>query len=289
MGVSKALRYEVLRRDGFRCRYCGRSAETEGVALHVDHFTPVSQGGSDEPDNLLTACSDCNLGKAGRLPNDGMVADFSAAEAGYASARREAVAELQHRAEYISEVWVWGDRVWRDAFSEPMPGRMGDSLVRFHDAGLPWEIIREVIYLTAKRDIPKPGRVPYVSKVCWNKVGELDNRARELAEQSAAEASGPSIADEEYSVVFDLMDYWDRVIGEEHRPTTAQAARNLARIRDRVPLPIMDREYKHSCLIAIKAVAECPVAPRDLWAAFCGAAAATLISTLCEEAEVAAY
>ena len=54
-------RFEVLRRDGFRCVYCGaKASESE---LHVDHVVPVIDGGSDQLSNLVTACIDCNLGK----------------------------------------------------------------------------------------------------------------------------------------------------------------------------------------------------------------------------------
>lgn len=61
--IAPRLRFEVLRRDGFRCTYCGRTA-TEGAVLHVDHLIPVASGGPGELDNLVTACSDCNLGKS---------------------------------------------------------------------------------------------------------------------------------------------------------------------------------------------------------------------------------
>lgn len=56
------LRFYILQRDHFRCRYCGRSAE-DGVVLHVDHIYPKSNGGKDTPDNLITACMECNLSK----------------------------------------------------------------------------------------------------------------------------------------------------------------------------------------------------------------------------------
>lgn len=59
--VEKRLRYRVLERDGFTCRYCGRSAPD--VVLHVDHRWPQSKGGLDTLDNLATACEDCNRGK----------------------------------------------------------------------------------------------------------------------------------------------------------------------------------------------------------------------------------
>lgn len=62
--ISKALRFEVLTRDGYRCRYCGASAET--TELHMDHVVPRAAGGRDTADNLVTACVACNYGKADR-------------------------------------------------------------------------------------------------------------------------------------------------------------------------------------------------------------------------------
>jgi hypothetical protein len=59
--LSKRVRFLILERDGFRCRYCGRTALT--VALHVDHIIPQSGGGTDAPENLVAACIDCNSGK----------------------------------------------------------------------------------------------------------------------------------------------------------------------------------------------------------------------------------
>lgn len=64
--VSMALRWELLVRDGFRCRYCGRSSPD--VALAIDHIIPVARGGTDDPSNLTVACVDCNGGKSDRLP-----------------------------------------------------------------------------------------------------------------------------------------------------------------------------------------------------------------------------
>lgn len=57
-------RFVILKRDGFRCVYCG--AHGPGVVLHIDHATSLHDGGSNHHSNLVTACSDCNLGK-GRL------------------------------------------------------------------------------------------------------------------------------------------------------------------------------------------------------------------------------
>lgn len=57
-----ALRFAILRRDGFQCKYCGRTPN-DGAKLHVDHILAVSRGGSNNPENLVTACDSCNLGK----------------------------------------------------------------------------------------------------------------------------------------------------------------------------------------------------------------------------------
>lgn len=56
------MRFKILRRDGFRCVYCG-AKQSEDVTLHVDHRTSVKDGGKIEESNLVTACKDCNLGK----------------------------------------------------------------------------------------------------------------------------------------------------------------------------------------------------------------------------------
>lgn len=63
--VSKKLRFDVLERDGFRCRYCG--AEPNDGALHVDHIIPVAEDGATAIDNLIASCEPCNSGKGKRV------------------------------------------------------------------------------------------------------------------------------------------------------------------------------------------------------------------------------
>ena len=56
------LRFQVLRRDEYRCCICGREA-ADGVKLEVDHRVARSKGGMATLDNLWTLCFDCNRGK----------------------------------------------------------------------------------------------------------------------------------------------------------------------------------------------------------------------------------
>lgn len=71
MAVSRRLRFEVLRRDNFTCRYCGASAPD--VRLEVDHVTPRSLGGPDKPWNLVAACQDCNGGKSAMAADEPLI------------------------------------------------------------------------------------------------------------------------------------------------------------------------------------------------------------------------
>lgn len=61
--MSASLRYDILKRDCFKCKICG-ATEKDGIKLHVDHIVPVSKGGKTEWSNLRTLCERCNLGKS---------------------------------------------------------------------------------------------------------------------------------------------------------------------------------------------------------------------------------
>lgn len=63
--ISDKLRYQVLKRDNFKCCACGASpAKDPTIELHIDHIIPWSKGGETTIDNLQTLCSKCNLGKS---------------------------------------------------------------------------------------------------------------------------------------------------------------------------------------------------------------------------------
>ncbi len=64
--MSDSMRYDVLRRDGFKCVICGAS-QSQGVQLHVDHIIPVSKGGKSVMSNLRTLCERCNIGKSDKI------------------------------------------------------------------------------------------------------------------------------------------------------------------------------------------------------------------------------
>ena len=55
-------RFNVFLRDKFSCQYCG-----SGEELTFDHLLPRSKGGETHWDNVVTACSTCNVKKGGKL------------------------------------------------------------------------------------------------------------------------------------------------------------------------------------------------------------------------------
>ena len=56
-------RFNVFLRDRFTCQYCGA-----GDDLTFDHVVPRCCGGQTTWENVVAACSPCNLRKGGKLP-----------------------------------------------------------------------------------------------------------------------------------------------------------------------------------------------------------------------------
>ena len=61
-------RFNVFLRDSFSCQYCATPFPVEDLTF--DHLVPRSRGGRTTWDNVVTACSACNLAKSNRLPRE---------------------------------------------------------------------------------------------------------------------------------------------------------------------------------------------------------------------------
>jgi 5-methylcytosine-specific restriction endonuclease McrA len=62
----------LFARDGYNCLYCGRhrSSLRGREFLTRDHVTPLSRGGLNMWNNVVTACSTCNNRKGSHLPHE---------------------------------------------------------------------------------------------------------------------------------------------------------------------------------------------------------------------------
>lgn len=97
--ISKKIRFEVFKRDSFKCQYCGSSAPD--VILHVDHIEPISKGGDNSILNLITSCDSCNLGKSDRsLSDDSAVIK-----------QKEQLNELNKRREQLQMMMKWRQEI----------------------------------------------------------------------------------------------------------------------------------------------------------------------------------
>lgn len=56
--VSNKMRFSIYKRDGYRCRMCGRTGRF--VDLEIDHIKPIAKGGKSTYSNLQTLCKRCN-------------------------------------------------------------------------------------------------------------------------------------------------------------------------------------------------------------------------------------
>ena len=53
--MARATRRLVLQRDNHRCTQCGATSD-----LEVHHIVPRAEGGTNDPDNLVTLCANCH-------------------------------------------------------------------------------------------------------------------------------------------------------------------------------------------------------------------------------------
>lgn len=148
-GLSQRTRFEIFKRDGFKCLYCG-STPVQKV-LRVDHVVPVKEGGGDGPENLVTSCFDCNAGKAAEPLDRKKFTAAIATEADkehaeqireYLAVQREVAKSRDDARRVVADYWE--ERI--GPLSEKMFGRL-ERVVR----EWPYSDIIEAIEITASK------------------------------------------------------------------------------------------------------------------------------------------
>lgn len=196
--VPGRLRFEVLRRDNYTCRYCGASAPD--VPLTVDHVIPVALGGGDEPSNLVTACQDCNAGKSSTSPDEGTVADVAADALRWSRAMERASELRSMEVQAVDSVcdrflaewngWTHETVLSRHPNGAPketarvpfdLPGDWRTAIERLVSAGLsPDEFGRAVDTAMGARGVKTEFR--YFYGIAQRIVAELQEQARRILE-----------------------------------------------------------------------------------------------------------
>ena len=161
--ITKTLRFNILQRDKHTCQYCGRTPPE--VTLVIDHLLPVAHDGTDDPDNLVTSCEDCNAGKSDKL-----IKDFTG---GYTKdewrdqihAKRLEV--IKERRAHIGQV----TQHWKDHFGlRGLTKYDEDAIYRFIERYNP-EWIKAAVSITASKKIEE--YVKYIGGILrnWAKDG----------------------------------------------------------------------------------------------------------------------
>jgi len=179
--IPKRVRFEVLRRDNYTCRYC----RATDAPLTIDHVVPTVLGGSDNPDNLVAACKDCNAGKTSSHPDAPLVADVSDDQWRWAqemeAVAQAAAAQAQAEHEYaatLDEAWTsWGYGPQRTPV--PRPNSWETSARNWKAAGLPIELLIDAVRIAMTNDSVQPDATwRYFCGIAWKKVRALQEEAR---------------------------------------------------------------------------------------------------------------
>jgi hypothetical protein len=174
--LSKRTRFEVFKRDQFTCQYCGKTPP--GAVLWIDHILALANGGTDDSINLITACQDCNSGKAA-VPLERKSPPIEVAQ----ETERERFEQIKLYNEWLSEQrkvrdgWLkqvsdaWVGMIGRDPNEYEMSGEMERS-VRVFLGNLPAERIVDALHIANSRiGYPKSNKfLKYFCGVCWRMI-----------------------------------------------------------------------------------------------------------------------
>lgn len=196
MAVTKRTRYEVLRRDGHTCRYCGGSAPE--VKLTVDHVMPVALGGSDDPSNLVTACRDCNAGKSSAVPDANLVAVVSDEALRWSAAMKQAAENeaakrtdrttiLTHFKEHVWDTWTYVDQ--GKSRTVDLPPDWESAILRQLDAGLTMADLKDAVAATMKAQWVRSGEFRYFMGVCKHMLLDRIEAARAILDAEDGKVS----------------------------------------------------------------------------------------------------
>lgn len=175
MALSKSKRFEIFKRDGFTCQYCG--ARPPDVVLEVDHIQPRSKGGDDDELNLLTSCVGCNQGKRAKLLAE--VQPRPDADAKTLEVQQE-IAELRHYQEVVAirngllEETV---ELLEQAWWESAPGldwRPSDSLLRQFLGRYAAPIIEEALRIVGPKVVTGFVQKEWFDRYFWGVLRNLD-------------------------------------------------------------------------------------------------------------------
>ena len=183
MAIPKRTRFEVLRRDNYTCRYC-RSTDNP---LTIDHVTPVSLGGTDDPSNLVACCKDCNAGKSSTSPDENTVAQVAEEALRWRTALRQAMDDVNSERDQQRERFTWFTESWEgwDEGRRYLPSHWLDVLAEWDAIGVRKSDVYDALEIALRnRNVSADAVFNYMRGVIRNRIAEAVDRAKKIMEAS---------------------------------------------------------------------------------------------------------
>jgi hypothetical protein len=174
--ISKKTRFDVFKRDQFQCAYCG-AHPSETVLLEVDHVIPVCEGGTNDIENLVAACWDCNRGKGGRpLSSVPLSLEQKAEQVAEREAQIRAYYQILELRKERQDEEMWSvAEIFMERFgSETIRRDYVVSIRMFLDRLNVFEV-REAMEIACARKYSETPAWKYFCGVCWTKIKNGEN------------------------------------------------------------------------------------------------------------------
>lgn len=176
--ASRKVRFDVFKRDGFTCQYCGRTPPA--IMLELDHVIPKSRGGAEGIDNYITSCFDCNRGK-GKHNLDAITPGVAKTLELIKEKRKQLKAfnRLIEQQEQQYEIGVQAvNEAFCDNFSEKIPtDKFNRTSTKRFLSLLPLEKVKDAMFIacTKKSEDPEEA-LRYFCGICWNWIKRPETR-----------------------------------------------------------------------------------------------------------------
>lgn len=168
--LSKKTRFEVFKRDSFTCQYC--SAKPPKVPLEVDHIIPVKSGGTNDVENLITACFDCNRGKGAReltlvpISTIEKMERLKVAQEQYKELKKILLAEKKMLESQVAEI----DLIFSNCFDGWHLGESFKIQVKQFIKKIGYEQVEESMEIACSKINTPSKATKYFCGIVWNKI-----------------------------------------------------------------------------------------------------------------------
>lgn len=218
MAVSKRLRFEILRRDNYTCRYCGDSPPD--VKLTVDHVMPRALGGTDDPSNLVAACGPCNSGKSSATPDAPVVIDVAESATQWAEAKATATRANTMYAGFEDEISRVDAEWYRSSkggdWAQPLPSDWKLSVRTWMLRGLPIDTLCGQIQRTRSigDSLNDPWR--FLCSAAWKEIARIEEDTKALYDdQTSGHRDDDYPEDQGFGLTYDVPEDQTYGMGQE--------------------------------------------------------------------------